>query len=309
MEHRQLGRQRPARVSVSRSRHDGVRRRREVRERRRARRRRREPPDRPLPRRGRQPRRHRERLLRAAPRRRSSARRSRARRDRIRSRPRCASRWATGRTTRASRAPTSSAPARTACAASARTGSTSTRCTSGTARRRSRRRSSALDTLVRDGKVRYVGCSNFAGWQMIKALGGLRARRLPALRLPADLLLAAGARGRVRARARRRSTRASASSSGARWPAACSPASTAAAIEAPAGSRQLTEWDEPPVRDEEGLYDIVEALVEIGEAHDVSAAQVALAWSLGRPGRQLADRRRAHRGAAGRQPRRGRRSG
>ena len=39
--------------------------------------------------------------------------------------------------------------ARTACAASAPTGSTSTRSTSGTARRRSRRRSSALDTLVR----------------------------------------------------------------------------------------------------------------------------------------------------------------
>ena len=55
-------------------------------------------------------------------------------------------------------------------------------------------------------------------------------------------------------------------------------------VEAPAGSRHLTEWDEPPVRDEEGLYDIIEALVEIGEAHDVSAAQVALAWTLGRPG-------------------------
>ena len=29
----------------------------------------------------------------------------------------------------------------------------------------------ALDTLVRSGKVRYVGCSNFSGWQMTKALG------------------------------------------------------------------------------------------------------------------------------------------
>ena len=38
------------------------------------------------------------------------------------------------------------------------------------------------------------------------------------------------------------------------------------------------------MRDQEGLYDIVEALVEIGEEHDVSAAQVALAWTLGRPG-------------------------
>lgn len=29
----------------------------------------------------------------------------------------------------------------------------------------------ALDALVRQGKVRYIGCSNFAGWQMAKALG------------------------------------------------------------------------------------------------------------------------------------------
>jgi len=29
---------------------------------------------------------------------------------------------------------------------------------------------SALDQLIRDGKVRYVGCSNYAGWQLMKAL-------------------------------------------------------------------------------------------------------------------------------------------
>ena len=28
-----------------------------------------------------------------------------------------------------------------------------------------------LDTLVRAGKVRYVGCSNYAAWQLVKALG------------------------------------------------------------------------------------------------------------------------------------------
>ena len=53
---------------------------------------------------------------------------------------------------------------------------------------------------------------------------------------------------------------------------------------APAGSRQLTDWNEPPVRDQEQLYDIVEALIEIGEVHGVSAAQVALAWLIDRPG-------------------------
>jgi aryl-alcohol dehydrogenase-like predicted oxidoreductase len=30
---------------------------------------------------------------------------------------------------------------------------------------------SALDALVGQGKVRYIGCSNFAGWQLAKALG------------------------------------------------------------------------------------------------------------------------------------------
>src|SRR3954452_19729798 len=29
----------------------------------------------------------------------------------------------------------------------------------------------ALDDLVRSGKVRYIGCSNFSGWQLSKALG------------------------------------------------------------------------------------------------------------------------------------------
>ena len=29
----------------------------------------------------------------------------------------------------------------------------------------------ALDTLVSSGKVRYIGCSNFAGWQLMKAMG------------------------------------------------------------------------------------------------------------------------------------------
>ena len=53
--------------------------------------------------------------------------------------------------------------------------------------------------------------------------------------------------------------------------------------EAPAGARHLTDWNEPPVRDEDLVYDIVDALVEIAEAHDASAAQVALAWLLGRP--------------------------
>jgi aryl-alcohol dehydrogenase-like predicted oxidoreductase len=54
-------------------------------------------------------------------------------------------------------------------------------------------------------------------------------------------------------------------------------------VEAPAGSRHLTEWNEPPVYDEDKLYDTVEELVAIGAEHGVSAAQVALAYTLGKP--------------------------
>jgi aryl-alcohol dehydrogenase-like predicted oxidoreductase len=69
---------------------------------------------------------------------------------------------------------------------------------------------------------------------------------------------------------------------------------------APAGSRHLSGWDEPPVRDQEKLYDVVEVLVAVAKDRGASPAQVALAWLLGRPavtslvigartGEQLAD--------------------
>jgi aryl-alcohol dehydrogenase-like predicted oxidoreductase len=38
------------------------------------------------------------------------------------------------------------------------------------------------------------------------------------------------------------------------------------------------------VYDEDKLYDTIEVLVEVAEVHGVSAAQVALAWLLARPG-------------------------
>jgi aryl-alcohol dehydrogenase-like predicted oxidoreductase len=49
-------------------------------------------------------------------------------------------------------------------------------------------------------------------------------------------------------------------------------------------SRHTAGWGEPPIRDEERMYKIIDALVKVGEGHGVSAAQVALAWLAGRPG-------------------------
>jgi aryl-alcohol dehydrogenase-like predicted oxidoreductase len=141
----------------------------------------------------------------------------------------------------------------------------------------------ALDSLVRSGKVRYVGVSNYGGWQLMKALAvadrhgyqrfvtqqiyySLQARDAEYELLPIAVDQGIGilvwspiAGGLLSGKYRR-------------------------GVEPPEGSRGLTDWNEPPVRDQEQLYDTVEVLVEIAENHGVSAAQVALAWSLARPG-------------------------
>ena len=141
----------------------------------------------------------------------------------------------------------------------------------------------ALDTLVRQGKVRYVGCSNYTGWQLMKALGisdRLGFQRFVAQQIhytpqareaewelvPAGLDQGVGilvwspiAGGLLSGKYRR-------------------------GQEDPEGSRHLTDWGEPPVHDEAALYDLIDVLVEVGEAHGVSAAQVTLAWLLARPG-------------------------
>jgi aryl-alcohol dehydrogenase-like predicted oxidoreductase len=142
---------------------------------------------------------------------------------------------------------------------------------------------SALDHLVQSGKVRYLGASNYAGWQLMKALGvserhdyerfvsqqiyySLQARDAEHELVPLSLDQGLGilvwsplAGGLLSGKYRR-------------------------GVDAPAGSRHLGDWDEPPVHDEDKLYDTIDALVAIGEAHDVSAAQVALAYTIAKPG-------------------------
>jgi aryl-alcohol dehydrogenase-like predicted oxidoreductase len=140
----------------------------------------------------------------------------------------------------------------------------------------------ALDLLVQQGKVRYIGASNYTSWQLMKALGtsarldlppfvsqqiyySLQAREAEYELIPLAVDQGVGvlvwsplAGGLLSGKYRRNH-------------------------QAPAGSRQLTDWNEPPVYDQEGLYDIIEVLVSIAEQRGVSAAQVALAYLLGRP--------------------------
>ena len=141
---------------------------------------------------------------------------------------------------------------------------------------------SALDALVQSGKVRYIGCVELHGPAADEGAVDLRPARLGVLRQPADLLLAAGPRRGERAHPDRHR-------GGTRRPGV-EPAGRRAAVGQvppragrPGGSRRFEGWTEPPVNDEDRLYDTVDALVEIGEGHGVSAAQVALAYTLAKP--------------------------
>ncbi|MCA1443300.1 aldo/keto reductase [Ensifer sp. IC4062] len=141
---------------------------------------------------------------------------------------------------------------------------------------------SALDMLMRQGKIRYIGCSNYSGWHIMKALGVAEMKNLPrfvtqqihytleAREAEYELLpisvdqglgvmvwsplaagLLSGAFGRDKA---------------------------------PADSRQAAGWTEPPIRDQERLWNIIDVLEEIATERGVSVAQVNLAWTLTRPG-------------------------
>lgn len=138
----------------------------------------------------------------------------------------------------------------------------------------------ALDTMVRQGLVRYVGVSNWAAWQIMKALGiserlglarfeslqayytiagrDLERELIPMLRSenvglmvwsPLAGGLLSGKYGRNQ--------------------------------QAEAGSRRST-FDFPPVN-RERAYDIIDVMRSIGDAKGVSVAQIAIAWLLHQP--------------------------
>jgi aryl-alcohol dehydrogenase-like predicted oxidoreductase len=140
----------------------------------------------------------------------------------------------------------------------------------------------ALDSLVRAGKVRYIGCSNWSGWHVMKAMEvarrdgripfvseqihyTLQAREAEYELIPIAVDQKLGvlvwsplAGGLLSGKYRRNN-------------------------KTPDGTRQMAGWNEPPVRDENGLWQIVDELLAIAGPRKVSAAQIALAWLLERP--------------------------
>jgi aryl-alcohol dehydrogenase-like predicted oxidoreductase len=142
---------------------------------------------------------------------------------------------------------------------------------------------SALSSLVSAGKVRYLAASNYAGWQLMKALAladrlgferfaaqqiyySLEARDAEFELVPLSVDQGVGilvwsplAGGLLSGKYRRDA----------------SPTEQTRHVSG--------EWDEPPIRDQDRLYDTIEVLVDVAGAHGASPAQVALAWLLGRP--------------------------
>jgi aryl-alcohol dehydrogenase-like predicted oxidoreductase len=141
---------------------------------------------------------------------------------------------------------------------------------------------SALDDLVHSGKVRYIGASNFAAWHLMKSLWtadrhgltpfvstqvnySVQTRDIEYEIVPVAVNQGLGilvwsplAGGLLSGKYRR-------------------------GVVAPAGSRHIEGWSEPPVYDTEKLYDIVEELYSIADGHDATPAQVALAYLLAKP--------------------------
>ena len=136
-----------------------------------------------------------------------------------------------------------------------------------------------LDQLVHQGKVRYIGVSNYAAWQLAKADGicgrlgleplcsvqayyNLVGRELEREIIPASLDLGLGilvfsplAAGFLSGKYTR--------------------------DEGGEGRRAAMPF--PPVDEERG-YDIVEVARQIADAHGASVAQISLAWLLHKPG-------------------------
>ncbi|MDJ0788369.1 MAG: aldo/keto reductase [Myxococcota bacterium] len=137
----------------------------------------------------------------------------------------------------------------------------------------------ALDTLVQQGKVRYIGLSNYAGWQIAKADGisrrmglerfcsvqayySLVGRELEREIIPAALDLGLGILV---------------------WSPLASGFLSGKYTREASGEGRRAKIQVPPVDEARG-YDIVDVALEIAGRHDASVAQVALAWLLHKPG-------------------------
>lgn len=134
----------------------------------------------------------------------------------------------------------------------------------------------ALDDLVRTGKVRYVGCSNFAAWQLMKALAISRAEHLERFKCTQSYYSLAG-------RELEREMIPLLKDQGIGllvWsPLAGGFLSGKFSRDSKDAAARRATFDFPPV-DREKTFATLDVLRAIATAKTASVAQVALAWVL-----------------------------
>ena len=134
----------------------------------------------------------------------------------------------------------------------------------------------ALDTLVRQGHVRYIGLSNWAAWQVMKAVGITQARQLaPLLSLQAYYTLA----GRDLEREIVPMLISEKIGLMVWSPLAGGFLSGKYARDGKGADGRRATFDFPPVDRDRG-FAAIEAIRAIAEAKGASVAQIALAWLL-----------------------------
>lgn len=135
----------------------------------------------------------------------------------------------------------------------------------------------ALDTLVQHGHVRYVGVSNWAAWQIMKALGIAERHGLARFESLQAYYTLAG-----RDLERELIPMLQSENLGLMvWSPLAGgflSGKYTRDSQGEAGSRRLN-FDFPPV-DKDRAFDCIEVMAKIAKAHSVSVAQVALAWLL-----------------------------
>ncbi|HUR35801.1 MAG TPA: aldo/keto reductase [Vicinamibacterales bacterium] len=137
----------------------------------------------------------------------------------------------------------------------------------------------ALDDLVRAGKVRYIGCSNYAAWQIMKALAISKEQHLERFRCTQSYYSLAG-----RELEREIVPLIKDQHLGLLvWsPLAGGFLSGKFTRHSGDEAARRASFDFPPVN-KERAFDIIDVLLSIAGARRVSAAQVAIAWLLAQP--------------------------
>ncbi|MBP1676844.1 MAG: aldo/keto reductase [Bacteroidetes bacterium] len=137
----------------------------------------------------------------------------------------------------------------------------------------------ALDSLVKAGKVRYIGCSNLAAWQIMKALGVSEQRRLAKfVSLQAYYTIA----GRDLEREIVPLLLDQKLGLLVWSPLAGGFLSGKYTREADATEGRRKNFDFPPVNKEKA-FDIIDVMAEIAGAKGLTVARIALAWLLHQP--------------------------